>query len=393
MAFAAVETRAAGRPLVLLRPDWSQPGRSSVDILSAAARARDIHGAVCLLPAADTEVVPLAFADVPVIEPDGINSVWLTAICRSAAMRRALRESWRRAAASVSHELYREFRRQASNERLPLELRQGLRAIANRAQQRTRDARTAAATFPRRLLRTAPAIALPPAALELGRVEAAAMGIPEGAPLVLFEGQMRPDIAAAAISLLAARGYTVVVVGSHALDLGQRAAVVDLTARRVSLLIQLFLLSTSRFVVSGAAAMQQLSYLTNTASLVVNVADPFGAYPIRANGLFMLKTPIDLDTGRVLAIDDLLTERYFQNLRNYGYRENTAGELTAAIEEMHAGLQNGWSDTTSQARFRSRVVDTGTALAAAVPHVAEWGPDEGFIGDGRLARVQAERTS
>jgi hypothetical protein len=41
----------------------------------------------------------------------------------------------------------------------------------------------------------------------------------------------------------------------------------------------------------------------------------------------MLKTPIDLDTGRVLAIDDLLTERYFQNLRNYGYRENTAGEL------------------------------------------------------------------
>jgi hypothetical protein len=139
--------------------------------------------------------------------------------------------------------------------------------------------------------------------------------------------------------------------------------------------------------------MQQLAYLTNTASLVVNVADPFGAYPIRANGLFMLKTPIDLDTGRVLAIDDLLTERYFQNLRNYGYRENTAGELTAAIEEMHAGLQNGWSDTTSQARFRSRVVDTGTALAAAVPHVAEWGPDEGFIGDGRLARVQAERTS
>jgi hypothetical protein len=75
------------------------------------------------------------------------------------------------------------------------------------------------------------------------------MGIPEAAPQVLFEGQMRPDIAAAAIRLLAARGYTVVVVGRHAIDVGQRAAVVDLTARPMSLLIQLFLLSVSRFMV------------------------------------------------------------------------------------------------------------------------------------------------
>jgi len=26
-----------------------------------------------------------------------------------------------------------------------------------------------------------------------------------------------------------------------------------------------------------------------------------------------------------------------------------------------------------------------------VPLVAEWGPDEGFLGDGRLARCQAEQ--
>ena len=44
-------------------------------------------------------------------------------------------------------------------------------------------------------------------------------------------------------------------------------------------------------------------------------------------------------------------------------------------------------------QFRARVVEAGAALAAVSPHVVEWGPDAGFIGDGRLVRFQADRLS
>ena len=392
MTRTTVETRAAGRPLVLVRSDWSQPGQCSIDILTAAARAREIRGAVCLLPATDTDMVPLASGDVPVVQPAGIHSVWVTTLFGVAAAQRALRESWRQTTASMSHELHREFRRHAGSEHLPLELRQGLREIANRAQKYTREAKSTA-VLPRRLVRTAPAMVLAAEALELARAEAAAMGIPDDAPLVAFEARMRPDIAAAAIGFLSNRGYTVAIVGGRPIGLQPHASVVDLTARPLSPFVKLLLLSASRFVVSGSAAMQQLSYLTNTPSLTVNAADPFAGYPVRANGIFALKTPIDLDTGRTLAIEDLLTERYFRNLRNYGFREITTDELIGALEEMDAGVRNGWTETASQVRFRQRVIDSGTVLAATVPQVAEWGPDDGFIGDGRLARVQVERTS
>ena len=58
---------------------------------------------------------------------------------------------------------------------------------------------------------------------------------------------------------------------------------------------------------------------------------------------------------------------------------------------MHDGLAHGWDEQASQTTFRHDVVAAGAALAPGLPYVAKWGPDEGFIGDGRLARCQAER--
>ena len=77
--------------------------------------------------------------------------------------------------------------------------------------------------------------------------------------------------------------------------------------------------------------------------------------------------------------------------RNYGFRSAAAGQVLAAVREMHDGVTGGFGDTASQAAFRRRVEAAGAAMAAQVPFVAEWGPDEGFIGDGRLARWQADR--
>jgi hypothetical protein len=57
------------------------------------------------------------------------------------------------------------------------------------------------------------------------------------------------------------------------------------------------------------------------------------------------------------------------------------------------GLDSGWGETEAQARYRARVTAAGGALASTVRYVATWGPDHGFLGDGRLARVQAARLS
>jgi hypothetical protein len=64
--------------------------------------------------------------------------------------------------------------------------------------------------------------------------------------------------------------------------------------------------------------------------------------------------------------------------------------LIGAVEEMTAGVERGWHDHASQVQFRQRAVAAGIALAPLVPSVAAVAPDDGFLGDGRLARVQAE---
>jgi hypothetical protein len=103
-------------------------------------------------------------------------------------------------------------------------------------------------------------------------------------------------------------------------------------------------------------------------------------------------------------IEQMFTEPYFRDIRkreargrrrgSFGYRDNTADEVVKGIEELRAGLASNWTDESeSQRQFRARVVEAGAALAAVSPHVVEWGPDAGFIGDGRLVRFQADRLS
>jgi hypothetical protein len=154
--------------------------------------------------------------------------------------------------------------------------------------------------------------------------------------------------------------------------------------------VALYLLLNSRFLVCDDVEAQRLAYLTNTPTLTINAADAFSVYPIRGDGLFLLKTAIDLDSGRVLGPAEMITEAYFRNLRNHGYRGNTAAAVLDAAIEMHEGTRHGWRESPAQAAFRARVAEAGGELAARFRHVAVWGPDRGFIGEGRLARRQAD---
>jgi putative glycosyltransferase (TIGR04372 family) len=392
--------RAGRQPLLLLRPDFSQPARCSIDLVAAATRARETGGAICLL--LDGPSMPFALEDVPVVTAQGAQRLWLSAVWRAALAARDLRAWWRDVAASVGYEWRRELRRHVGDERLPFELRQRLRSMAEASNRRVSVETN---VFPRRMLRARSNVSLSSDFIEQARRQLTAEGITGGRPLVTFESRTRPDIAKAVVEFLVREGYAVARIGNP--DDGFRTyhGVVDLTKlapRPTSL--ELFLVSASTFIVCESIDLQQLAYLTNTPSLMINARDPFVAYPVRANGLMALSTAIDLDTAQAIAIGDMLTHPYFRDLHkqqvrgrrrgSHGYRDNTAEELIEAIKEVRSGIAAGWTaESESQSRFRARVVDAGTALAAVSAHVAEWGPDNGFIGDGRLVRFQADRVS
>ncbi len=364
-----------GRAVLVSCPDVSSAGRLSVDLLAALSRARAERIPACVLRRAQTAqdaLLALTTDAVPLVNPGDGADAWLRARWQAAVAGRRTATRLRATAASIWHEVYREFRRHAGDERLPARLRSRLRDLGRQSLARSVARAPRPVPYPRRLLRDPIKTALPPGLLEEARAAAAEIGIAAGRPIVAIDPGSRREAFGPAVDFLLQQGYGVVQLGAP-----------------LRPVLEVYVLLIARFVVSGSIERQQAAYLTNTPSLTLNAVDPFSAYPVRTNGLFALKRTIDLDTGRVLAPVDLLQEEYFRNLRNYGYRDNTPAEILDAIAEMHEGVTRGWRDTGAQGSFREAATSAGRALAARVPHVAQWGPDEGFLGEGRLARVQA----
>jgi hypothetical protein len=359
------------------RPDGSSADRLSVEMLAALNEARSGSMQACFIrprEMASESLFALTSSDVPIAYGEGIEWARARARWRIRAAAQRWAERWRGGVASFWYEFGREVRHYAGDERLPAAVRTGARDVAHRALTRSNDSAAPVRQYPRRLLRDRVHTSLPPALIAAARAATRATGIDLDAPIVAIDTRIDADAWSDSDAFLAQHGYTIVRVG-------QALSLVDV-----------FILSTARFVVCASVDLQHAAYLTNTPSLLLNARDPFVGYPVREDSLFTVQTVIDLDDGRVLALQDLLTESYFRNLRNCGYRRNTAADVRRAVEEMHDGVNAGWLDSQGQARFRARVAEAGVELANRVRHVVEWGPDRGFIGDGRLARFQADRT-
>ena len=289
-------------------------------------------------------------------------------------------------AASLRLEWGRELRRQAGDERLPSDLRGWLRERARRAL--TPPPIAADARFPRRWLHGRTKPPLPAELVTAGAAGAVAAGIAVDRPIVVIDVRRRPDACVTAAAWLVDAGYAVVRIGD--VDPFRVRGVVDLaTSPARTRPLELFLVYHARFVLCDALDAQHVATLVATPSLLLNARDPFSGYPVLAGSLFTLSTAVDLDTGAVLPISERTTERFLRNLRNYGFRANRSSEVLAAVGEMHAAF-SGERERSSQASYRARVTMAGVALANEVPLVAEWGPDEGFLGDGRIAAWQAD---
>ena len=377
-----VTVRAGGRRVEASRPDTASAGAFSVDVLTTLARARGSARAACLVPAG--RGAPAIRCDgVPVVDPGGMSAAWIAMRLGAASL--AHRATvWRRGvSASIWHELHRELRRQAADSRLPASVRDRLRDAARDALRRSAPRRAdSGARFPRRALREPSRIVLPPDLERESRAAAAAVDL--GGPIAAVEAG--DGALAVAAEMLQQEGFHVVTLG--AVPPASSSTTAD--DGRVTWLRDLAVLQRARLIVCESAAWQHAAYLTDTPALRVNAPEPFSAYPVRANGVFTLRRVIDLDTGRTLDAADQLKPSYLRNLRNHGHRDTPPEQVRDAVHEVLAGAATGWSETAAQQRFRQSVVEAAADAGAAIPSLQAWGADAGFVGDGRLARCQAD---
>jgi len=238
------------------------------------------------------------------------------------------------AAAAFWRELAYETRRHAGDERLPLPLRTRLRAITQRALDRSARLTPAPERYPRRRVRQAMA--------------AASGGAGAGAALVVVALRRPLDSFAPALAFLRDAGW-------HLVEMPEPDAAS---------------LAAARFVITDAVEVQQVAAAAGRPSLAVNLDDLFRGYPIHPDGVYVVRHAIDLDTGRPVPVEERLTEGYYRNLRNIGFRHVSAAEILDAAREMHAGVTGVWQERDSQRRFREGAIAAGTVLEARVATVA-----------------------
>jgi putative glycosyltransferase (TIGR04372 family) len=269
--------------------------------------------------------------------------------------------------------------------------------------------------YRRALMRHPITVSLPPSVEAAARAQAAALGLQPGAKFVTLHAReggfkagrevthLRKDSTRnahiedyfPAMDYLVSQGYTVVRIGDSTMTPVDRPGVIDLaTSAKRTGLVDLYCLMTCEFLVGCESGPYGVVYLTDTPSLIVNCTDPISAFPIRANMLHILKLVRDRTSNRVLTLQDMLTEKYLKHLRDtrrYDYLDNTPEDLVTAVQAMITFCRGEEPETALQADYKARVVAIAEELRPRNSYVRKWGPEQGFMGDGRIVHAFAER--
>lgn len=388
----AVRVWTVGRPVVVSRPSAADAGRLATGVLATLVAARRAGGAACVLRPAEPGgdgLLALAPVDIAMVAPRGVVGLWVRAAWRASAIGR-----WGRSHAEATHaafwrELSRELRRSAGDESVPDALRKRLRAMTRSTLDRAAAVVDRPSPLPRRLLRERVEVRLPDDVAREAERALAALGVGFDRPLVAIEDVRRPEAGRAIARYLAEEGYQVVRVGAAA-DASLHPGVVDVPGPIAAGPLSVFALLRARFVVCASSELQQVACLTNVPSLRLDAPDPVSGHPVRDDSFYALSEIVDLDSGRRYERDEQLEDRFFRNLRNCGWRGTPADQAVAAVHEIHQAQRGDWQESGAQAAYRARTAAAAAALAGGVFSAAQWGADDGFLGDGRLARCQAD---
>lgn len=410
--------------MIVVQPNGANFGHLGVELLTAFAEARSSHSGVVLIePSVLTNraLFSLQPEDVRVRRWPAWTAVAALSPQRAARARVAAGLAVRRGVDLVRDEAADAVRWHLGHTPMLPAMRAHLRslksALGHRGGPPRAYIRSRQTYFRRQLLRTPLPVSLPPSIAQRAAAQAQALGIAPDRPLALiharesgFKGagrEVQHKHAAAgsagvrddscrngsiadyreAVDLLLARGFTVARIGDPTMAPLPWREVIDLApVSGDDGALQVYCLLRSHLLVAGEAGPSAVALITNTPVLTVNGTDPIGSYPIRRDGLLLLKTVRRRDTGHHLSPFELLDDDYYEHLRDtaaFEYIDNTPGEIAGAVAEMLARLE-ARPESARQVAFRDAATQAAERLRDRFAYVRKWGTDGGFLGDGAI---------
>ena len=198
-----------------------------------------------------------------------------------------------------------------------------------------------------------------------------------------------------AVDWLVRQGYVVVRIGDPSMVPFSRQGVIDLaTSSHRSSLLESYCVWRSRFLLGCDSGPTYLCYLTDTPIACVNCTAPIATYPIRSNGLYILKSMSVRNSGMPLGLAQLAASEdpiYFRDSTTYQYHDNTPEEILETVKEMVGLLDSPTAPSPAQVRYDELLTNTDRRLRPIMDYVRKWGADDGFMGDGRIGRFFVER--
>ena len=423
MSVTTTTVRLGARRVLVARPNPKQYGHLGLDIAMSLAHARENGADVYFVRPPSplgSGLFELESPQVRVLRPTpAIRELFRTSMSWRRFRDRV--DGWRKDfLEQLEREFMRETTRYVADTGTPQEIRQSLRGARGRLRasldQAERDRRQVEPYYERRLLREPVPVRLHSAANEEAAAQARAHGIAPDARLVCIHAreagykrgseihETKPDTGRddrvrnariesylGAVDHLVQRGYTVIRLGDPSMTPLRHPGVVDLaTSPTRTNLLEVYCLLRSDFIVAGESAYVNVICLTNTPILLVNATEPISAYSVRAPGLFLPKTVVDKSDGRRLTSSDLLSRdyhRWFRDIKKYLYVDNSPEDILDATREMLDWVNGEWTESPAQRSYHEAIVAAAAQLRRHSLYVQKWGLHEGFLGDGRIARV------
>jgi len=423
MSFKTTTMRFGRRRVLVARPNERQYGHLGLEVGMSLARAREADADVYFVRPSTPiggGLFELESPQVRVLRPTPlVRELLRTCVSWQLLLDRV--DDWRgEVREHVEQEFVREVTRYVGDADMPPEVREGLRGVRGRLRASldhvARERRRRPAYFERRLLRDPVPVQLHPKAREEAERQARAHGIPAEGRLVCIHAReagykqgneiqdtkphdgrddsarnVRIETYFAAVDHLVERGYTVVRLGDPTMRPVEHPGVVDLAVSPARTnLLEIYCMLRSDLLIAGESGLAGITYVTNTPFLLVNSTEPISSYPIRAPGLFLPKTVVDKRDGRRLTSLDLLSVEYhrqFRDTRRYLYIDNTPDEVRAATEEMLEWIGGRWTESAGQRHYHDAIMEATAGLWSSSIYVRKWGLHDGFLGDGRIAKV------
>jgi putative glycosyltransferase (TIGR04372 family) len=198
-----------------------------------------------------------------------------------------------------------------------------------------------------------------------------------------------------AVDYLVSQGFTVVRVGDPASTPVSRQGLVDLAASPLRTdLLEIWCVLHSRFFIGCDSGATCVSWLVNVPSLVVNIVNPLGVYPLRENELHLLKRVMERRSGRVLSIAELMSsDTIFQarDSEDFVHIDNSEQDLLDGVVEMVQTVSGRSLETEPQREYR-RIVEAMMNSEAVREAFRKKGYlERPYVGQGRIVHAFAER--